>query len=126
MNGLETLTTVATAVQLIGLVAASALLTFSLLKYRYQVLYPEGVALIAGSLVLLTTAAVTDHLLAGGSGGVAVAGEYLSRVAYTAAAVGIAAATWQFARDFVRFPEETGEIDIKDVDSDEGGFEHAE
>lgn len=130
MNGYESFVAVTTALQLSGLVAASALLTFSLVRYRYQVLYPEGVGLIAASLLLLTAGAVADHLLSAGSGSVALASDYLARGAYTAASVCIAAGTWQFARDFVTFPSEGEELSIDRIetaeDSDERGFEHAD
>ncbi|MFB6121079.1 MAG: hypothetical protein ABEJ68_08200 [Halobacteriaceae archaeon] len=123
MTAMETLRTVATVLQLVGLLSASALLTASLVRYRRQVLYPEGVGLIAGSLVLLTVAAVVEHVVLDDATGAVT---YSYRLAYTGAAVGIALGTWQFARDFVRFPEEGEAVSIEPIESGgEGGFEDA-
>mgnify|MGYP000220978593 CR=1 FL=1 len=121
MSGLfDLFTRVTTALQLLGLLASTALMAVAVRRHRQQVLYAEGVTYFAGSLVLLTLAAVVDHgVPAPDADAVATALQYGVHLLYTGSAVGIALGTWHFARDFVTFPDDAGDdLRIEGVGAD--------
>ncbi|WP_135805607.1 hypothetical protein [Halorussus marinus] len=117
------LVTVGVAAQTAVLVIASLLLAYPLVAYGRYVAHTGGLALLTAALVATTASHVAFSVFEFG---------VVSAALDLAGALSLAAATWTFARPFVRFDDAGRVADVSDdlgasaPDEPTGGFERAE
>ncbi|GAD52976.1 hypothetical protein MBEHAL_1736 [Halarchaeum acidiphilum MH1-52-1] len=125
MTAVAALATALFGLEVVVILACTAVLAWLVARDTTHLLYPEGIRWLAATLAVTAAATTLDLCHMTGAFGSAAA-DVIAEATYAVAAAFAVGSMWYFARDFVRTENRTFDgADVRDRESDDGGFEDA-